>query len=57
MTIKIRPEPDVYVTASALAEYRREYQQAYKFYAGTPPTLNEYIAQRQRERTKLHDRD
>ena len=48
MAIKVRDEPDVFVTASELARYKSEYQKAFMFYAGTPPTLNQFIADQQR---------
>lgn len=48
MAINILPEADVTVTASELRRYQEEYRRDYAFYAGTPPTLNEYIARRKR---------
>lgn len=48
MTIKVIDEkPDVHVTASQLRRYKDEYAKAYSHYAGTPPTLEEFIRRRQ----------
>lgn len=53
MAIKIKPSgPDVVVTEGELARHTAEYQKAYMHYAGTPPTLEEYIRRRQREENK-----
>jgi len=43
MSIKIVKQPDVHVTESELRKYQDEYKNAYMFYAGTPPTLEEFI--------------
>lgn len=54
MAIKISDEkPDVVVTESELRRYKDEYQKAFMFYAGTPPSLEEFI---RRQRTPLKDR-
>jgi hypothetical protein len=47
MGIKVLDEPDVTVTASELVRYQDEYQRAYMFYSGTPPTLAEFIRRKQ----------
>lgn len=49
MSIKIIHEPDVYLTADEVARYRREYEQAYSMYAGTPPTFESYCRMRKRQ--------
>jgi hypothetical protein len=43
MGIKIIEEPDIFLTKGELARYERAYERAYSHYAGTPPTLEEYI--------------
>lgn len=51
MTIRIIDEtPDVYLTQDQYNRFLAEYQQAYMFYAGTPPTLESYIRRRQSEK-------
>lgn len=47
MSIKVLDEPNVTVTASELERYQADYQRDFMFYAGTPPTLAEYIRRRQ----------
>ena len=45
--IRIIKEPDVHLTED---EYRRllaEYRQNFSFYAGTPPTFESWVRQRQ----------
>lgn len=44
---------DVYVTWSELARYTDEYNRAHLYDAGTPPTLEEFI--RNRQKANLHD--
>ena len=41
--IVVDKEPDVHVTEAELRRYTNEYRKAYMFYAGTPPTLEEFI--------------
>ena len=53
MTIKIIKQPDVHVTESELARYQDEYQQAYMFFAGTPPTLEEFIRRTKTRRINM----
>jgi hypothetical protein len=54
MAIRIKDQkPDVYVTESELRRYKDEYQKAFMFYSGTPPTLEEFIRQ---QRTPLKDK-
>jgi len=49
MAIKVTDsEPDVHVTADELRRYQDEYQKAFMFYAGTPPSLESYIRDKQR---------
>lgn len=48
MAIKIIKQPDVHVTESELERYQADYQRDFMFYAGTPPTLEEYIRRRQK---------
>ena len=52
MTIKIIEQPDVHVTESELARYIDEYQQAYMFFAGTPPTIEEFIRRKKNKEDK-----
>jgi hypothetical protein len=49
MAIRVIKEADVTVTESELQRYKDEYNQAYMFYAGTPPTLEEFIRRKQLE--------
>ncbi len=49
MTIEIIKQPPVRVTESDLLRYSDEYQRAYMHYAGTPPTLEEYIRRQRGE--------
>lgn len=42
----IDQKPDVHVTESELRRFRDEYQRTYMFYAGTPPTLEDFIRNR-----------
>ena len=46
MSIKVISEPDIHVTAGALARYRHDYEKFMGHYAGPPITLEEYIRQR-----------
>jgi L-amino acid N-acyltransferase YncA len=49
MAIRIKDQkPDVVVTESELRRYRDEYQKAFMFYSGTPPTLEEFIRRQQK---------
>ena len=51
MPIHITKTPDVHISASELRRLRAEYEQAFMFYAGTPPDFEEWaIARIQRER-------
>lgn len=50
MSIRVVKQPDISVTESELRRYQDEYRRAYSMYAGTPPTLEEYIRIRQREK-------
>lgn len=52
MTINIIKQPDVNVTESELRQYRADYERDHMFYAGTPPTLEEYIRRKQGAKTK-----
>lgn len=54
MSIKVIPDPDVYVTESDLARLQDEYRQAFSFYAGTPPTFNAWVAQKRGGVKTLH---
>lgn len=47
MAIKIIDQPDIRLTAGDLARYRREYDDAMRYYAGPLPTLEEFIRGRQ----------
>lgn len=49
MAIIIDKQPNVHVTESEFAKYSDEHRQAYAYFAGTPPTLEEFIRRRQRE--------
>jgi hypothetical protein len=49
MAIHIVHEPDVQVTESELARYKEEYRKFCSYYAGTPPTLEEFIRQSQEQ--------
>jgi hypothetical protein len=55
MAIIVSKEPDVHVTASELRKYKADYKRDYMFFAGTPPTLNEYIRRRQLEEGSAFD--
>lgn len=44
---------DVYVTWSELARYNDEYYHAHLYDAGTPPTLEEFI--RNKQKANSHD--
>lgn len=56
MSIKIIDQGDVHVTETELRRYRDEYRRAYSFYAGTPPTLEDFIRSRQMyERSRSSD--
>ena len=57
MTIKIIDEPDVTVTRAELALYKHEYENTYAFYAGVPPSLEEYIRRRQQKNIQEHWRN
>ncbi len=47
MAIKIVDnEPDVVVTESELRRYKDEYKRDYAMYAGSPPSLEDYIRSR-----------
>lgn len=50
MSIIVDKKPDVHVTESELRRYRDEYQKAYMFYAGTPPTLEDFIRRRKNDK-------
>jgi hypothetical protein len=53
MSIRIVKRPaDVFVTEDELARYKEEHKKAFAMYAGTPPTLEEYIRQKQTEKTQ-----
>lgn len=48
MAIKIIDEgPDIHLTASEHARLLDEYQKAFMFYAGTPPTFESWVRGRQ----------
>lgn len=47
MPIKITDDPEVCVTAADLARYKADYQQRFMMFAGTPPTLAEFIRREQ----------
>lgn len=46
MSVKIIPDPDVFLTESEYARLLDEYNRAFSFYAGTPPTFASWVAQR-----------
>lgn len=52
MPIKITDDPDVSCTRTELARYTADYQQAYMMFAGTPPTLAEFIRRKQAKAKK-----
>ncbi len=56
MAINIIKDADVTVTESELRRYKADYQRDFMMYAGTPPTLNEYIRRRQAEANRTKDR-
>lgn len=43
----VKKQPDVNVTSCELAKYKIEYERDHMFYSGTPPTLEEYIRNKQ----------
>lgn len=48
MTIHIIDDsPDVYLTPDQYARYLAEYQQAFMFYSGVPPTFESWVRRRQ----------
>jgi len=55
MAIHVIDDPDVYLTQSELARYRAEYNQAFSFYAGPPPSFNSWVAQRKAQQTRESD--
>jgi hypothetical protein len=48
MAIKIIEDqiPDIYLTASEHAKLLKEYNNAFMFYSGTPPTFEHWVAAR-----------
>jgi hypothetical protein len=56
VTVKVIPDPDVYLTESELARLQDEYRQAFSFYAGTPPTFNAWVAQKRGSRATVGDK-
>ena len=45
MAVKIIEDegPDIYLTGAEYARLMDEYQQAFMFYAGTPPTFEQWV--------------
>ncbi len=56
MAIKVIKTEDVHLTASELARYRYEYQQAFSFYSGPPPDFEEWVIAREREKKERRAR-
>jgi len=52
MAIKIIPEETVEVSQGEYDRYLAEYSRAYRNYAGTPPSLEEFIRRKKREMTE-----
>ena len=51
MSIRIVKRPaDVFVTEDDLARYKEQHQKTFAMYSGTPPSLEEYIRQKQTEK-------
>lgn len=51
MSIRIIKKRDVHVTESEFVRYGDEYRKAYMHYAGTPPSLEDFIRSRQGEKS------
>lgn len=49
MSIHIIEDDPLFISANELARYQREYEQAYMFYAGIPPTIEEFIKHKKSE--------
>jgi hypothetical protein len=43
--------PDIFLTADEYARLKDEYQKAFMFYAGSPPTFEQWVRQRGQVRT------
>lgn len=49
MSIKIIPEPDVYVTQEEIERLRQEYAKAMSYYSGPVPSFETWVKQRKRQ--------
>lgn len=55
MSIQIIKERPIRLTEGELHRLRAEYQQAYSFYSGTPPTFEEWVRDLQKLRVDRKD--